>query len=88
MNPLFNNQVQGFENNQNQIMQNLSNNLQELKKYKSPQDFLQALQRENPQGYQYLINLSQTLRDPVGTAMQELNKRGINFNQIINMLNQ
>ena len=95
MNPLFNNQnFQGAQpapnpqNSQNQILQNLSANLQQLKKYQSPQAFLQALQQENPQGYQYLMSLSQTLRDPMGTAMQELNRRGINPQEIIAMLNQ
>ena len=66
-----------------QIMQNIANDLNYLRRFQSPAEFWNALQRENPQLVQKLRMMQQTMQNPMQVAMQELNARGINPNQIM-----
>lgn len=86
-NPLFNggNRGGGMPNN-NAIMQNIANDLNYLRRFQSPAQFWATLERENPQAAQKLRMLEQTMRNPMQVAMQELNSRGIDLNQIMAML--
>jgi hypothetical protein len=84
-NPLFNN----FSQMQvNPMLQNLANILQEAKRYQSPQAYLQSLEKDNPQGYQYLMALSQQIKNPMGAAIEALNKQGISPQQLMELLNK
>ena len=83
-NPLFNGNKSTSPTND--IKQRLANDLAYLKRFRSPQDFWDTLQRENPQLANYLINLSQTMQNPMGTAIQALNQKGINMEEIMSMI--
>ena len=84
-NPLFNNLSQMQVN---PMLQNLANILQEAKRYQSPQAYLQSLEKDNPQGYQYLMALSQQIKNPMGAAIEALNKQGISPQQLMELLNK
>ena len=84
-NPLFNknNPSNAMVCTNEQIMQNIANDLNYLRRFQSPAEFWNALQRENPQLVQKLRMMQQTMQNPMQVAMQELNARGINPNQIM-----
>lgn len=84
-NPLYNGNMQATSPAQNNqaIMQNIANNLNFLKQFQSPQHFWETLQKQNPQTFQKLKQLEQTMRNSMQAAMYELNQRGIDFNQIM-----
>ena len=86
-NPLYNGMnFQPNNNPQNAIMQNIADNLNYLKRFRSPQEFWSTLQKENPQVFQQLQHLSQTIQNTVQYAAQALNQSGINLNQVMAMM--
>jgi hypothetical protein len=86
-NPLYHEMnFQPNNNPQNAIMQNIADNLNYLKRFRSPQEFWATLQKENPQVFQQLQHLSQTIQNPVQYAAQALNQSGINLNQVMAMM--
>lgn len=88
-NPLFNgNRTVNTSNTNptNDIKQRLASDLAYLKRFRSPQEFWDTLQRENPQLANYLISLSQTMQNPMGMAMQALNEKGINLQEVMSMI--
>ncbi len=86
-NPLYNGMnFQPNNNPQNAIMQNIADNLNYLKRFRSPQEFWSTLQKENPQVFQQLQHWSQTIQNPVQYAVQALNESGINLNQVMAMM--
>ncbi len=86
-NPLFNGGAPGNGTpNNNAIMQSIANDLNYLRRFQNPAQFWAALERENPQAAQTLRQLEKTMQNPMQVAMQELNSRGIDINQIMAML--
>lgn len=86
MNPLLNIPRQSVQP-QNTALQGLVDTIKFAQTFKSPQAFLQVMQRENPQMYQYLMQLNQQIRNPMAAAAQMLNNQGINPQQLSAMLN-
>ncbi len=88
-NPLYNGHnanVNAQMPNNNQIMQNIANDLNYLKRFQSPQHFWATLEKENPEVFQKLRQLERTMQNPMQVAMYELNQRGIDLNQIAAMM--
>lgn len=86
-NPLFNGGAPGNGTpNNNAIMQSIANDLNYLRRFQNPAQFWAALEKENPQAAQTLRQLERTMQNPMQVAMQELNSRGIDINQIMAML--
>lgn len=86
-NPLFNGGALGNGTpNNNALMQSIANDLNYLRRFQNPAQFWAALEKENPQAAQTLRKLQQTMQNPMQVAMQELNSRGIDINQIMAML--
>lgn len=79
---------QNGQNNPMMAMQQLAKNINYARQFQSPEAFMQALQRENPQYAQYLMDLSCNISNPMQYAMQRLNEQGINPQQFMQMLNQ
>lgn len=71
----------------NPMAQGIANMLSSLRRFSSPQAFMQTLQKENPQLYQYLQQVSQGIADPQRTAMQMLSERGISPQHIMSLMN-
>ena len=72
----------------NPMAQGIANMLSSLKRFSSPQVFLGTLQRENPQLYQYIQQISQSIADPNQVAMQMLSQRGISPQQILSLMHR
>lgn len=81
MNPLGNATAQ-----QNPLLQNLAETIRFARSFQSPQAFMQELQRQNPQMYQNMIHLSQTLQNPSSVAQQMLFQQGISPQQLNSLL--
>lgn len=77
MNPLGSAIVQ-----QNPMLQNLAETIRFARSFQSPQAFMQELQRQNPQMYQYMIQLSQTMQNPSAVAQQMMTQQGISPEQL------
>ena len=75
-------------NNQNAMLQSLASSINYARSFQSPQAYMRALQRENPQAAEYLLNLSRTISNPYQYAMQCLSEQGISPQAFIQMLNQ
>ena len=81
MNPLGNAIVQ-----QNPMLQNLAETIRFARSFQSPQAFMQEMQRQNPQMYQYMVQLSQTMQNPSAVAQQMMTQQGISPEQLNAML--
>lgn len=82
MNPLGNAPI-------NPIFTNISETLRFAKTYQSPQSFMQEMQKNNPQMFNYINYLAQTIQNPTATAMQMLSQYGISpeqFNALIGQI--
>ena len=85
MNPLGNNKATAPVN---PMLQNIAETLRFAQTFKSPQAFMQELQRQNPQMAQQLMQLSQTLQNPLQTAQQMMAQQGITPQQLSSVLGQ
>lgn len=56
------------------------------KSFASPEEYMKHLQQNNPQMFQKISEMQKTIQDPVGYANRILSERGINPNQIAQML--
>lgn len=81
MNPLGNAIVQ-----QNPMLQNLAETIRFARSFQSPQAFMQEMQRQNPQMYQYMAQLSQTMQNPSAVAQQMMAQQGISPEQLNSLL--
>lgn len=81
MNPLGSAIVQ-----QNPMLQNLAETIRFARSFQSPQAFMQELQRQNPQMYQYMVQLSQTMQNPSAVAQQMMTQQGISPEQLNSLL--
>ena len=72
----------------NNVMQELANMINYARSFQSPQAFMNALQRQNPQAAQQLIELSKNISNPYAYAMQRLQEQGISPQAFLQMLNQ
>lgn len=72
----------------NNVMQELANMINYARTFQSPQAFMNALQRQNPQAAQQLIELSRNISNPYAYAMQRLQEQGISPQAFLQMLNQ
>lgn len=81
MNPLGSTIVQ-----QNPMLQNLAETIRFARSFQSPQAFMQELQRQNPQMYQYMVQLSQTMQNPSAVAQQMMTQQGISPEQLNSLL--
>lgn len=72
----------------NPMLQNIADTINFAKSFKSPQAFMQELQRQNPQMAQQLIQLSQTVNNPMMAAQQMLAQQGITPKQLSAVLGQ
>lgn len=72
----------------NNVMQELANMINYARSFQSPQAFMNALQRQNPQAAQQLIELSRNISNPYAYAMQRLQEQGISPQAFLQMLNQ
>jgi hypothetical protein len=72
----------------NNVMQELANMINYARRFQSPQAFMNALQRQNPQAAQQLIELSKNISNPYAYAMQRLQEQGISPQAFLQMLNQ
>ncbi len=78
----------GMNQPNNMMFQSLADSINYARTFQSPQAYMQALQRENPQAAEYLMNLSRTISNPYQYAMQRLSEQGISPQAFIQMLNQ
>lgn len=81
MNPLGSAIVQ-----QNPMIQNLAETIRFARSFQSPQAFMQEMQRQNPQMYQYMVQLSQTMQNPSAVAQQMMTQQGISPEQLNSLL--
>lgn len=72
----------------NPMVQNIANTLRFAQSFKSPEAFMQELQRQNPQMAQHLMYLAQTVRNPSQAAQQMLAQQGITPEQLRAALGQ
>lgn len=68
----------------NPMMQNMTNMIQQAKG--NPQAFINSMMQQNPQMAQQLNGLLQGGQSPQQLAMSMFQQRGINLNQIMQML--
>lgn len=80
MNPLGNNISLAMPINP--MLQNIAETVRFAQTFQSPQAFMQELQRQNPQMAQQIIQLSQTVRNPMLAAQQMLAQQGITPEQL------
>lgn len=71
----------------NPMAQGIANMLNSLKRFSSPQAFMATLQKENPQLYGLMQQISQSVSDPSQAAMQMLAQQGITPQQIMSLMN-
>ena len=86
MNPLGTNTVI-MNSPQNSVLTGLSETIKFAQSFRSPQAFMQELQRQNPQMYQQLIQLSQQIHNPMQAATQMLAQQGISPQHLASLLN-
>lgn len=86
MNPLGNNIP--FAAPVNPALVNLAETIRFAQTFQSPQAFMQELQRNNPQMAQQIIQLSQTVRNPMLAAQQIMAQQGITPEQLSAVLNR
>jgi hypothetical protein len=72
----------------NPMLLGLSETIRFAQTFRSPEAFMQELQKQNPQMYQYLLQLSQQVRNPMETAVQMLNQQGISPQHLASLLNR
>lgn len=80
MNPLGNNTPAAMP--MNPLLMNISETVRFAQTFQSPQAFMQELQRHNPQMAQQIIQLSQTVRNPMLAAHQMMAQQGITPEQL------
>lgn len=73
---------------QNSVLQGIAQTVRFAQSFKSPELFMQELQRQNPQMAQYLMQISQTIKNPNLAAQQMLAQQGISMQQLQAALNQ
>ena len=71
----------------NPMLENIAQTLRFARSFKSPDAFMQELQRQNPQMAQQIIQLSQTVGNPMLAAQQMLAQQGITPDQIQKLFN-
>lgn len=72
----------------NPMLQNIAEMVKFAQTFQSPQAFMQELQRQNPQMAQQIMQLSQTVQNPMLAAQQMLAQQGITPEQLSTVLNQ
>jgi hypothetical protein len=85
MNPLGNNKINAPVN---PMLQSIAETIRFAQTFKSPEAFMQELQRQNPQMAQQLMQLSQTVKNPMQTAQQMLAQQGITPQHLSAVLTQ
>lgn len=70
----------------NPMMVQIADAINFARTFSSPQEYLKALQQNNPQMYQKIMELQHTVQDPMGYANRILAEQGINPNQLASML--
>ena len=86
MNPLGNNTPASIP--VNPMLQSIAQTVRFAQTFKSPQAFMQELQRQNPQMAQQIMQLSQTVGNPMLAAQQMLAQQGITPEQLSAILRQ
>ena len=86
MNPLGNGRPQ--QPQMNPMTAQVANAIQFARSFSSPEEYMQNLQKNNPQMYQKIVEMQKTVQDPVAYANRILAERGINPAQIADMLRQ
>ena len=56
--------------------------------FSSPEEYLQNLQRNNPQMFQKIMEMQKTVQDPTAYANKVLAERGIDMSQLAGLLQQ
>lgn len=84
MNPLGNGNVIVKSN---PMLENIAQTLRLARSFRSPQVFMEELQRQNPAMAQQIMQLSQTVRNPMQAAQYMLAQQGITPEQIQNLIN-
>ncbi len=85
MNPLGNNKINAPVN---PMLQSIAETIRFAQTFKSPEAFMQELQKQNPQMAQQLMQLSQTVKNPMQTAQQMLAQQGITPQHLSAVLTQ
>lgn len=85
MNPLGNNKINSPVN---PILQSIAETIRFAQTFQSPEAFMQELQKQNPQMAQQIMQLSQTVKNPMQTAQQMLAQQGITPQHLSAMLAQ
>jgi hypothetical protein len=80
MNPLGNNLPAAIP--MNPMLQNIAETVRFAQTFQSPQAFMQELYRQNPQMAQQIMQLSQTVRNPMLAAQQMMAQQGITPEQL------
>lgn len=80
MNPLGNNIPAAIP--MNPMLQNIAETVRFAQTFQSPQEFMQELHRQNPQMAQHIMQLSQTVRNPMLAAQQMMAQQGITPEQL------
>ena len=66
----------------NPALQSIAETIRFAQSFRSPEAFMQELQRQNPHMAQYLMQLAQTVRNPSAVAQQALAQQGITPEQL------
>lgn len=80
MNPLGNSVPTAIP--MNPMLQNIAETVRFAQTFQSPQAFMQELHRQNPQMAQHIMQLSQTVRNPMIAAQQMMAQQGITPEQL------
>ena len=80
MNPLGNNIPAAIP--MNPMLQNIAETVRFAQTFRSPEAFMQELHRQNPQMAQQIMQLSQTVRNPMLAAQQMMVQQGITPEQL------
>lgn len=72
----------------NVVINNLAETINFAKSFRSPEDFMFELHRQNPQEAHRIMQLSKTLKNPMQAAIQVLSEHGIAPEQIQALLGQ
>lgn len=88
MNPLGNGGMNNQQPRVNPMAAQVANAIQFARTFSSPEEYMQHLQKNNPQMYQKIVEMQKTVQDPVAYANRILAERGINPSQIASMLQQ
>lgn len=71
----------------NGAMQNIANMVRSFKGMNNPQQIMQMLGQKNPQAMQQVQQLMQSGKNPRDLAQSMLRQRGIDPDQLMNMIN-